>query len=159
MTNSAATLETTMPTTPSHVFRTYIRCTPERLWEAITDGSLTQQYFHSTIVESDWAVGSPIIYRVEGGEVGVAGEVLECEPPRRLVTTWHFSRNPEAADEPPSQVTWEVEATSDGCRLTLIHDHFDGETFTYQSVGEGWPQVLSSLKSLLETGRGLDLFD
>jgi uncharacterized protein YndB with AHSA1/START domain len=148
-----------MPTTPNHVFQTYIRCTPQRLWEAITDGSLTQQYFHGTVVESDWAVGSPIIYRVEGGEVGVAGEVLECDPPRRLVTTWHFSRVPQAADEPPSQVTWEVEETSDGCRLTLIHDHFDGETFTYESVGEGWPQVLSSLKSLLETGRGLDLFD
>lgn len=145
---------------PAHVFRTYIRTTPERLWEAITDGSMTQQFFHGTTVESDWEVGSPVYYRVENGEVGVTGEVLECDPPRRLVTTWHFSRMPQAADESPSRVTWEIEPeTADVCRLTLIHDDFDGETYTYESVGGGWPKVLDSLKSLLETGRGLDVFD
>lgn len=148
-----------MPTTPNHVFQTYIRCTPERLWQSITDGAVTRQFFHKTTVDSDWEVGSPVYYRSEDGEVGVAGEVLACDPPRRLVTTWHFSRDPEAQGEPPSQVTWEIESEGDVCKLTLIHDHFDGETFTYQSVGGGWPRVLSSLKSLIETGQGLDIFD
>lgn len=150
---------TSVPTTPNHVFQTYIRCTPERLWAAITDGSMTSQYFHGTTVESDWVVGSPIHYRSENGEIGVTGEVVEYDPPRRLVTTWHFSRDPEAQDEAPSQVTWEIEQQGDVCRLALIHDHFDGETFTYESVGSGWPRVLSSLKSLLETGEGLDIFE
>ena len=148
-----------LPAAPGHVFQTYIRCTPERLWAAITDGAMTREYFHHTTVESDWAVGSPVYYRVDSGEAGVAGVVLEIDPPRRLVTTWHFARDPKAADEPPSQVTWEIEQQGEVCRLTLIHDHFDGETYTYQSVGSGWPRVLSSLKSLLETGHGLDIFE
>jgi uncharacterized protein YndB with AHSA1/START domain len=81
--------------------------------------------------------------------------VLEVEPPRRLVTTWSFRRNPELREDPPSRVTWEIEPHGDTCKLTLVHDDFTTETATFKSVGSGWPLVLSSLKSLLETGEPL----
>jgi uncharacterized protein YndB with AHSA1/START domain len=85
----------------------------------------------------------------------VEGQVLDADPPRRLVTTWSFRRSPTMRDDPPSRVTWEIEPLGEACKLTLVHDDFTGETATFRSVGSGWPLVLSSLKSLLETGEGL----
>jgi len=73
------------------------------------------------------------------------------------VTTWSFRRNPQVRDDPPSRVTWEIEPLDEICRLTLIHDDFPSETRTFRSVGSGWPMVLSSLKSLLETGEPLSV--
>jgi uncharacterized protein YndB with AHSA1/START domain/DNA-binding transcriptional ArsR family regulator len=141
---------------PRHVFQVYIRTTPERLWQAITDPDLTRQYLHRTRVASNWRPGEPITYW-EADEVVVDGSVLEAQPPRRLVTTWSFRRAADFRNDPPSRVTWEIEAIGDNCRLTLIHDQFPGETPTFRSVGSGWPVVLSSLKSLLETGEALRL--
>jgi uncharacterized protein YndB with AHSA1/START domain len=94
-----------------------------------------------------------------GSELVVAGKVLEADPPRRLVTTWSFRRNLEMRDDPPSRVTWEIEAAGDACKLTVVHDDFPGETRTFKSVGSGWPLVLSSLKSFIETGEGLTIAD
>jgi len=141
---------------PRHVFQVYIRTTPERLWQAITDPDLTRQYLHRTRVDSSWRPGDPIVYR-QADEVVVDGDVLESEPPRRLVTSWSFRRAADLRNDPPSRVTWEIEPLDDNCRLTLIHDNFPGETPTFRSVGSGWPLVLSSLKSLLETGEALEL--
>lgn len=139
---------------PRHVFQVYIRTSPEQLWQAITDPEFTLRYFHRGRVESDWSVGDRVVYWI-GDEVVVAGSVVEADPPRRLVTTWSFRRNPELRDDPPSRVSWEIEAIGDACKLTVVHDEFPGETRTFRSVGSGWPLVLSSLKSLLETGQGL----
>lgn len=141
---------------PRHVFQVYIRTTPEQLWQAITDPEFTSRYFHRSRVQSNWRSGDAMLYLIDK-EVAVQGQVVDADPPKRLVTTWSFRRNPRFRDDPPSRVTWEIEPVGDACRLTLVHDDFPGETETFKSVGSGWPLVLSSLKSLLETGEGLRL--
>jgi uncharacterized protein YndB with AHSA1/START domain/DNA-binding transcriptional ArsR family regulator len=154
--NLKVQLEGTAIDRPRHVFQVYIRTTPERLWQAITDPDFTQRYLHRTRVDSTWRSGDRVTYW-QGDEVVVDGSVVDADPPRRLVTTWSFRRSAELRDDPPSRVTWEIEPLGDSCRLTLIHDHFPGETPTFRSVGSGWPRVLSSLKSLIETGEALAL--
>jgi uncharacterized protein YndB with AHSA1/START domain/DNA-binding transcriptional ArsR family regulator len=142
---------------PRHVFQVYIRTTPEQLWQAITDPSFTQRYFRRSRVESGWQPGGRVSYWIDDDLV-VDGKVVEVEPPRRLVTTWSFRRDPSLREDPPSRVTWEIEPVGDTCRLTLVHDDFPTtETSTFRAVGSGWPMILSSLKSLLETGEGLSI--
>lgn len=85
------------------------------------------------------------------------GEVLESDPPRRLVHTFLATHDEEMGRERPSRVTWEIEASGPVCKLTLVHDDFDGETKTFKSTGPGWNPVLSGLKTLLETGTPLEL--
>jgi uncharacterized protein YndB with AHSA1/START domain/DNA-binding transcriptional ArsR family regulator len=140
---------------PRHVFQVYIRATPEDLWQAISDPEMTQRYLHGTRVDSVWRLGERIAYWKDD-ELVVEGKVLTAEPPRKLTTTWSFRSSLGLRDDPPSRVTWEIEPIEDQtCRLTVIHDDFPGETPTFQSVKSGWPVVLSSLKSLLETGTAL----
>lgn len=139
---------------PRHVFLVYIRTRPEDLWRAITDPEVTQRYFHGTRVDADVRPGERIAYWRDDDLV-VAGQVLEADPPRKLVTTWSFRQGPER-DDPPSRVTWEIDPVDpDTCKLTLRHDDFPSPTATFRSVQSGWPLVLSSLKSLLETGAPL----
>ena len=142
---------------PRHVFQVYIRTTPERLWQAITDPGFTERYFFQTRVEANWASGERLRYFERDGSLVVEGEVIAAEPPRRLVTTWAFRHDPEVASDPPSRVTWEIEPLGDTCKLTLVHDDFPSENATFRSVVQGWPLVLSSLKSLLETGQALHI--
>ncbi len=140
---------------PSHVFQLFIRTTPERLWEAITSSDFTRRYYFSSTVESSWRPSSPYMYAM-GGERAIVGEVLEADPPRRLVMTFDARWDEEVATEPPSRLTWEIEPAGEGvCKLTVIHDGFEGETPTYRQVHGGWPLVLSGLKTLLETGEPL----
>jgi uncharacterized protein YndB with AHSA1/START domain/DNA-binding transcriptional ArsR family regulator len=141
---------------PRHVFQVYIRTTPERLWQALTDADFTQSYLHRTRVESSWRTGESIRYLV-GGELAVDGTIVEADPPRRLVTTWSFRRVDALRDDPPSRVSWDIEPLGEASRLTLVHDQFPSETPTFKAVGSGWPLVLSSLKSLIETGASLEL--
>jgi uncharacterized protein YndB with AHSA1/START domain len=141
---------------PRHVFHVYIRTTPEQLWQAITYRDFTSRYFHQTRVLSSWQADDRISYWIDTDLV-VDGKVIQAEPPRRLVMTWSFRRNPQLRDDPPSRVTWEIEPFDETCLLTLIHDDFPTETRTFRSVGSGWPMVLSSLKSLLETGEPLSV--
>ncbi len=141
---------------PHHVFQVYIRTTPDQLWQAITDPAFTSRFFHNSKVESTFNPGDRLAYYIDG-QLAVDGKVLQFDPPRKLVQTWAFVNNPAYRDDAPSRVTWEIEPVGDTCRLTLIHDDFAGETVTFKSVGRGWPAVLSSLKSLLETGEGLSL--
>jgi len=142
---------------PRHVFQVYIRTTPERLWQAITDPTFSTRYFFQTKVDAEWRAGAPLRYWSEDGGLVVEGEVVAAEPPRRLITTWAFKRDPEMSRDPPSRVTWEIEPIGDTCKLTLVHDDFPFETATFRSVVNGWPMVLSSLKSLLETGEPLQI--
>jgi uncharacterized protein YndB with AHSA1/START domain/DNA-binding transcriptional ArsR family regulator len=142
---------------PRHVFQVYIRTTPRQLWQAITDSDFTRRYFHRSRVESTWRPGDRVAYWIDD-ELVVEGRLLEADPSRRLVTTWSFRRDTELRDDPPSRVTWEIEpASEETCKLTVVHDDFATETATFKSVGSGWPVVLSSLKSFLETGEGLVL--
>lgn len=139
-----------------HVFQIVVRASAEELWQAITDPATTERYFHDTRIRSDFQVGSPVTYELPDGEVAVRGEILEVDPPQRLSMTWQF-RDHEGPEDPPSRVTWEIEALGETCRLTVVHDDFESKTRTYEMVGEGWPPVLSSLKSLVETGEPLPL--
>jgi len=144
-------------TPPKHVYEVYIKTTPDKLWEAITRGEMTQQYFYGTKVESDWKVGSSVRHMGPNGQVNLDGKVLEVQPGRKLVTTFAAVHNPASAKDRPSRVTWEIQSMGDVCKLTLTHDDFDGITQTYQDVAMGWNPVLSGLKTLLETGKPLGI--
>jgi uncharacterized protein YndB with AHSA1/START domain/DNA-binding transcriptional ArsR family regulator len=141
---------TTMePKTMEKVFEIYIKTTPERLWEAITDPAIRARYNFGAGAHSDWTAGSRV--ELQAGEFLLGeGDVLEVDPPRRLVHTLlaHFS--PDAEAEGSSRVTWEIEPVGDSCRLTLVHDQMR-EGACEQLYG-GWPMILSGLKTWLETG-------
>jgi uncharacterized protein YndB with AHSA1/START domain len=144
---------------PRHVYEVYIRTTPERLWQALTDGDLTQRYYHDTRVASGWQPGDPITYTWTDGTVTIDGEIVEADASRRLVHTFHFTQDAEQAAERPSRCTWEIVPMGETCLLRLTHDNFDGETSTYRSVGnvKGWSFILSGLKTVLETGEPLHI--
>ena len=153
------TMTETITATPNQtqttrlVHEIYIRTTPERLFQALTDGELTRQYYMGTRVQSDWAAGSAYTYAYPTGETMIDGQVLEIDPPRRLVLSFHplFT----GQDIGTSRVTHEIEQIGDVCRLTLIHDDLDAQGAG--GIDSGWAQILSSLKSLLETGQALDV--
>jgi uncharacterized protein YndB with AHSA1/START domain len=138
-----------------HVYEIYVRTTPEALWDALTDPARTARYFLGARVESTWKTGAPVLYLVDG-KANTAGEVVEADPPRRLVTTWNHTFD-DGVTEGPSRVTWEIEPIGASCRLRLVHDDFHGTTRVFEAAGRGWPLVLSGLKSLLETGEPLDI--
>jgi len=135
------------------VFEIYIRTTPERLWEAITDPELRAKYTFGVRTDSDWAPGSSYRSSVPGVIEIAAGENLEVDPPRRLVQTFTALWSDEVRAEGPSRVTWEIEQIEDSCMLTVTHDQL-GEGANSELYG-GWPMVLSGLKTLLETGETL----
>jgi len=142
---------------PKHVYEVYIRTTPQKLWDAITRPEFTRQYFYGTSVKSNWAVGSRLEHLDAQEKPALEGTILEVDPPRRLVTTFASRRGKGGAaqNDRPSRVAWEIEPRGEVCKLTLVHDDFDGETDTYKSAGTGWNPVLSGLKTLLETGKPL----
>jgi uncharacterized protein YndB with AHSA1/START domain len=139
---------------PQHVYQIYIRATPERLWQAITDPTETGIYYFGSLIESDFKVGSPLRYKQADGSLDIDGEVLEVDPPRRLVHS--FSTRWEANEDPPTTVTWEITPMgSQTCLLAVTHSGFASENATYESVKGGWPMILSGLKTLVETGAAL----
>lgn len=146
------------PQTTSFVYVTYIVSTPEKVFEAITRPDVTRRYWgHENV--SDWKPGSKWQHVRAGDErsVELVGEVVESSPPARLVITW---ANESQASDPDaySRVTFEIEPYEDMVRLTVSHDDLIVGSGMANGVSKGWPIVLSSLKSLLETGRGLDVF-
>ena len=148
-------LEATSPmTAPAQVYEIYIRTTPERLWQALTEGELTKQYYYGASVRSDLTVGSPFRY-FDDDNMLLDGEVLEADPPRRLVTTFSALWSPEVAADPPSRLTWEIEPKGAACRLRMIHDDLAPDSATFHEVAGGWSHILSGLKTLLETGEPL----
>jgi uncharacterized protein YndB with AHSA1/START domain len=137
------------------VFRVFIRATPERIWEALTKTEFTSKYFYGTSVESTFEVGAPILSYGGDGTLQRDGEVLESDPPRKLVATWRSLWDAETAAEPPSRVSYEIEETEPGvCQVTVIHDRLDKSPKTAGSL-DGWAYILSGLKTLLETGQPL----
>jgi uncharacterized protein YndB with AHSA1/START domain len=136
------------------VFEIYIKTTPERLWEAITDPEMRRQYNFGVGVESDWTPGSRYESVHPGAGIAIAeGENLEVEPPRRLVQSLTALWSDDVRAEGTSRVTWEIEPVGDSCRLTVVHDELS-EGANDELYG-GWPMILSGLKTLLETGEHL----
>ena len=141
---------------PRHVFQTYIRATPEAIWQAIVDPAFTRRYFHRSAVESTFAPGAAVRYVLPDGADAVTGVIEEAEPPYRLVMTWRVLYDPAMAAEPPSRVEWILTPGADGVtRVTTVHRDLALSPRTADSVGTGWPWILDSLKSLLETGEPL----
>ncbi|HVO55217.1 MAG TPA: SRPBCC family protein [Solirubrobacterales bacterium] len=136
------------------VFEIYIKTTPERLWEAITDPEQRAKYSFGVRVESDWKPGSEYRSGVPGVVEIATGENLEVEPPRRLVQTFQALWSENVKSEGTSRVIWEIEPVGSSCRLCVTHDQLaDGAN---SELFGGWPMILSGLKTLLETGGQLD---
>lgn len=140
--------------TVSRVFQILIRTTPEKLWQALTETEFTTQYYFGAAVESDWQAGSPYTM-AQGDNVMITGEVIEAIPPRRLVTTFKSHWDAENAALEPSRVTHEIEPMGDVCKLTLLHENLPRGAAITTGITEGWTTILSSLKTLLETGEPL----
>ena len=136
----------------SFVYVTYIRTTPEKLWKALTDPQFVREYWFGSTVECDWKQGSP--WKLVGADGGLTdtGEILEIEPPRRMVTRWQNVWKPELKAEGPSRCTIELEPTGGAVKLTITHEMDRPESQFVTAVSGGWPAILSNLKSLLETG-------
>jgi uncharacterized protein YndB with AHSA1/START domain len=142
---------TTMTAQTTQVYNVFIRATPEQVWDAITKSEFTQQYFYGARIDVRDGRRFSAIGDTEWDE-----EVLEADPPRKLVHGWTSAYDPEAATEEPSRVTWEIEPQNDGVtKLTVVHDQLEGAPKTAESVAGGWMYVLSGLKTLLETGKPL----
>jgi uncharacterized protein YndB with AHSA1/START domain len=138
------------------VYVTWIRTTPEKLWEAITQPAFTRQIWSECWQESDWKPGSPWKLMLPDGRVGDSGEILEIEPNKRLVIRWRNEFVPELREEGDSRMTMELEPQEETVKLTLIHEMEKPGAKLIEAVSGGWPVILSSLKSLLETGQPLE---
>ncbi|HVY97586.1 MAG TPA: SRPBCC family protein [Solirubrobacterales bacterium] len=136
------------------VFEIYIKTTPERLWEAITDGELRKRYSFGVGTESQWTEGSEYRSGVPGVVDIASGENVEVDPPRRLVQTFTALWSEDVKREGTSRVTWEIEPVGTSCRLSVTHDQLGAEANS--ELFGGWPMILSGLKTLLETGEDLD---
>ena len=138
------------------VYVTYIRTTPEQLWDALTQPEFTRVYWFGASLESEWQQGSSWKMVFPDGKVTDCGEILEAERPKRLVIRWRHELRPELKAEGDSRCTMEIEPTPDAVKLTVLHEIDQPESKLIVAVSGGWPKILSGLKSLLETGEPLE---
>jgi uncharacterized protein YndB with AHSA1/START domain len=135
------------------LYVTYIRTTPETLWSALTtDSEFMKQYWFGVHCQSEWKAGSPWKMVSSSGEILDAGEIVEAEPPRRLVIRWQHQAKPELKAEGPSLCTMELEPSGAAVKLTITHTIDCEHSKLIEAVSGGWPKILSNLKSLLEGG-------
>ena len=136
----------------SFVYVTFIRTTPEKLWAALTTSEFIKQYWFGMKIETDWRVGSPWKLIFPDGRIADTGEVLELDPPRRLVLKWQNEFRPELKAEGYARCSMELEALDGAVKLTINHSIERVDSKFIEAVSGGWPRILSNLKSLLETG-------
>jgi uncharacterized protein YndB with AHSA1/START domain len=141
---------------PEFVYVTYIETTPEKLWHALTDREFSSRYWFGYGVNSTWTIGAPFELG-QNGAVANSGTILESDPPRRLAYTWETQHDAEMKKERPSRVTFEIEQLAGAVKLTVTHEDFAQGSKVLPSISGGWPMVLANLKSVLETGRVMDL--
>jgi uncharacterized protein YndB with AHSA1/START domain len=141
---------------PTTVYTIYIAATPEKVWQALTTAEFSTKYFFGLAVEAELKVGGAFIVRAPDGSLHISGEVIECDPPKRLTITWNVNWPGLVEKLGITLVTYEIEPAGDAVRLTMTESH-DREISDEILEGgrQGWPAILSSLKSLLETGRPL----
>jgi len=136
----------------TYVYVTYIRTTQQKLWSALTEPQFMKQYWFGVHAESGWKAGSPWQLVGSSGQILDAGEILEADPPRRLVIRWQHQNKPELKAEGPSLCTMELEPSAGAIKLSITHTIEASPSKLIEAVSGGWPKVLSNLKSLLETG-------
>lgn len=142
--------------TSQFIYVTYIRTTPEKLWEALTKPEFIKQYWYGMHAECDWNKGSSWKLIFPDGRVADTGEVLEAAPPKRLVLKWRNEFMPELKAEGFARCVMDIEADGEITKLTITHSiDREGSKFI-EAVSGGWPKILSGLKSLLETGRAIE---
>jgi uncharacterized protein YndB with AHSA1/START domain len=141
---------------PAIVYTIYIASTPEKVWQALTTAEFSRKYFSGNSVEVDLKIGGPFVVRTPDGSVHISGEVIECDPPKKLTVTFNVNWPALIEKLGPTLVTYEIEPAGDVVKLTLIQSHDRPIDDDILSGGrQGWPAILSSLKSLLETGEAL----
>jgi uncharacterized protein YndB with AHSA1/START domain len=138
------------------VYVTYIRTTPEKLWDALTNPEFTRQYWVGTWHDTTWEKGARWKLMIPDGRVADAGEIIEIDRPRRMVLSWRNEFIPGLKEEGYSRCTIELEPRGDTVKLTILHEMDRPESKMIEAVSKGWPSILSSLKSLLETGDSLE---
>ena len=138
------------------VYVTYIRTTKEKLWDALTKPEFTRAYWYGTTHETDWKPGSSWKLMIPDGRVADSGTVLESEKPDRLVLSWRNEFMPELRAEGYSRATFQLETMGEGVKLVVEHEIDRAGSKFIEGVSSGWPLILSSLKSLLETGKSLE---
>jgi len=141
---------------PKFVYVTYIRSTPEKVWQALTEPEFTKQVWAGTWQECEWKPGAAWRIMIPDGRVADSGEVLEIEPHRRLVLKWRNEFKPELRAEGFSRMTYELEPQGETVKLTITHEIDYPDSKFIQAVSGGWPMILASVKSLLETGESLE---
>ncbi len=134
------------------VYVTFIRTTPGKLWEALTEPQFIRQYWFGTTIECGWKKGSPWKMVQSDGSTSDTGEILEIDPPRRMVIRWQNQWKPELEAEGPSLCTIELEPVGSAVKLTITHSIEREPSKLIHAVSGGWPKIISNLKSLLETG-------
>lgn len=138
------------------VYVTYIRTTPEKLWQALTTPEFTRKYWMGVTQESEWKPGAPWKLVYPDGRVADAGEVVEVDPPKRYVLKWRNEWKPEFKAEGYAQMTCTLEKIGAQVKLTIVHEMPKPDSKFIGAVSSGWPMILASLKSLLETGEPLE---
>ncbi|MEP6835600.1 MAG: SRPBCC family protein [Gemmatimonas sp.] len=138
------------------LYVTYIRTSPERLWQALIDPEFTRQYWSETVQESEWKTGASWRLMIPDGRVADSGEVVEFDSPRKLVLKWRNELQMEMREEGYSQLSHEIEQMDGMVKLTTIHSMPKSDSKFIDAVSGGWPMILASLKSLLETGESLE---
>lgn len=139
----------------TYVYVTYIRTTPEKLWDALTQPEFTKQYWAETWQESAWKQGSDWRLMIPDGRVGDVGKIFEIDRPRKLVIEWSIDFQPELKAEGPTRVTYELEPAGSAVKLTLTQETPVANSKIIEAMSQGWPHLFASLKSLLETGAPL----
>ena len=141
---------------PEFVYSTFIRSTPDAVFHALSDTAFTEKYWMGCSLHSDWKVGSPMRMDRFGKTVNEC-VILESDPPRRLSYSWHSILDEHMKKEKPSKVTFVLEPRDGFVKLTVTHEGFAEGSTTLPSIATGWPMVMASLKSLLETGKSLHI--
>jgi uncharacterized protein YndB with AHSA1/START domain len=143
---------------PAIVYTIYIASTPEKVWQALTSAEFSRQYFSGFAIEADLKAGGAFIARAPDGSVHIDGKVIECDPPKKLTVTWNVNW-PELVEKlGPTLVTYEIEPAGETVKLTMLQSHDRPISDDILSGGrQGWPAILSSLKSLLETGSAITI--
>jgi uncharacterized protein YndB with AHSA1/START domain len=143
---------------PAIVYTIYIASTPEKVWQALTSAEFSKKYFFGNAVEVEFRVGGAYIVRTPDGALHISGEVIECDPPRKLTVTFNVNWPALVEKLGPTLVTWEIEQAGEAVKLTLLQSHDRPLSDEILSGGrQGWPAILSSLKSLLETGQSMTI--